>query len=77
LKTIELIVEKTAWTPPPPRYAASTVIALQIETADRNMRARAKAAGARWNPDKKPWYVKYGEIAGTPLEKQLYVDAKR
>jgi hypothetical protein len=38
-------------------------------------RLQVKSAGGRWNPDKKLWFVKYGKIAGTPLEKHLYVDA--
>jgi hypothetical protein len=75
LKTIELIIEKTDWTPPPPKYSSDTVVALQIEAYDIKMRTQAKALGGRWNPEKKLWFVKYGEIVGTPLEKHLYVDA--
>ena len=73
LKTVELIVEKTAWTPPPPRYAVDTVVHLRIEVADMPLRAQAKTAGGRWNPEKKLWFVKYGNIAGTPLEKHIQV----
>lgn len=74
IKTVELIVEKTDWTPPPPRYTADTVVHLQIEAFDMPMRTRVKTAGGRWNPEKKLWFVKYGNIAGTPLEKHIYVD---
>jgi hypothetical protein len=42
---------------------------------DLPMRQKAKAAGGRWNPDKRCWLVKYGNIAGTSLEKHIYVDA--
>ena len=38
------------------------------------MRTQVKAAGGRWNPEKKLWVVKYGNIAGTPLENYIYVD---
>ena len=34
LKTIELVVEKTDWTPPPPQYAADTLVTLRIEATD-------------------------------------------
>jgi hypothetical protein len=74
LKTIELIVERTEWTPPPPRYTADTLVPLRIEAADIPMRLQAKAAGGRWNPGKRRWFVKYGKIAGTPLEKHLHID---
>jgi hypothetical protein len=40
-------------------------------------RLQAKAAGGRWNPEKQLWFVKYAKIAGTSLEKHLYVDAKQ
>lgn len=75
LKTIELIVERTEWTPPQPRYNAETLVPLRIAVADIPMRAQAKAAGGRWNPEKRLWLVNYGRIAGTALEKHLQVDA--
>ena len=77
LKTIELIVERAEWTPPPPRYTADTVVPLHIQAVDMPMRLQAKAAGGRWNPEKKLWFVKYGKIVGTPLEKHIQVDAER
>ena len=75
LKTIELVVEKTDWTPPPPQYAADTLVTLRIEATDMPSRLLAKAAGGWWNPEKQLWFVKYGKVAGTALEKHLHVDA--
>jgi hypothetical protein len=40
------------------------------------MRQQAKAAGGRWDPRKRLWFVKYGRIAGTQLEKHIQVDEK-
>jgi hypothetical protein len=74
LKTVELIVERAEWTPPPPRYSADTLVPLRIDVAAIPLRAQAKAAGGRWNPEKRLWFVKYGNIAGTPLEKYIPVD---
>ena len=76
IKTVELIVERTEWTPPPPRYTADTMVHLHIKADDMPARTQAKAAGGRWNPEKLLWVVKYGKIAGTPLEKHIQVDAK-
>ncbi len=56
---------------PQPRYNAETVVPLRIAAADITMRSQAKAAGRRWNPEKQRWLLKYGKIAGTPLEKHL------
>jgi len=48
LKTIELIVERTEWTPPSPqRYPADTLVPLRIEAADMLMRFQAKAAARK------------------------------
>ncbi len=77
LKTVELIVERTEWTPPPKQYTAETLVPLHITAADMPMRLQAKAAGGRWNPEKKLWFVRYDKIAGTPLEKHIYVDRSR
>jgi len=45
LKTVELIVERTEWTPPPPRYSADTLVPLRIEAADIPMRAHQSSRG--------------------------------
>ncbi len=74
LKTIELIVERTKWTPPLTHFTAETLVPLRIEPYDLPMRSQAKAAGGRWDPEKKLWFVKFGKIEGTPLEKHIYVD---
>ena len=76
LKTVELIVEREAWTPPLPRYTADTLVPLHINVADMQARLQAKAAGGRWNPEKQLWFLRYGNIAGTPLEKHIHIDAK-
>ena len=77
LKTVELVVERTEWSPPAPRYAADTLVPLRIEASDIPMRQQAKAAGGRWDPEKRLWFVKYGKIAKTSLEKHIHIDAKR
>ena len=39
-------------------------------------KAGAKGAGGRWNPEKQLWFVQYGKIVGTQLEKHIQVDEK-
>lgn len=75
LKTVELIVEKSNWTPPV-RYAVDTIVSLRIEASNIALRTQAKTAGARWNPEKQLWLVMYGKIVGTTLEKHIQVDEK-
>ena len=72
LKTVELLEEETEWSP---RYKPATLVPLRIMGYDMLARKMAKEAGARWNPDKRLWYVEYGKIVGTQLEKHIHIDA--
>jgi hypothetical protein len=74
LKTVELIVEATDWTPPPPRYVPEDIVPLRISAWDMRLRTMAKAAGGRWKPEEQLWFVKYGTIAGGPLENHIHID---
>ena len=74
LKTVELVIERADWEPPPEKFAADTLVAVKIEGYETDLRMLIKDAGGRWKPDKKLWYVRYGNIKGTPLEKHIYVD---
>lgn len=75
LKTIELIIERTDWEPPPQKLAADTLVAVRIAGYETELRKKVKSIAGKWNPEKRLWYVKYGDIAGTELEKHIYVDA--
>ena len=74
LKTVELVVERSDWTPPPPRFTNETLVPLRIKPTDMATRNKVKAAGGRWNAEKKLWFVGYGQIVGTALEKHIDVD---
>jgi len=64
LKTVELIIERTEWEPPPEKFSADSLVAVQIEGYETELRKQIKEAGGTWKPDKKLWYVKYGNISG-------------
>lgn len=76
LKTVELVIERMPWTPTAPAYSADALVPLRIKITDYALRRQAKAAEGRWDPEKKLWYAKYNRIAGTELEKHIYVDDK-
>jgi hypothetical protein len=71
LKTVEIVVERSEWTPPA-RISDETLVPLRISAKDMTARKTVKAAGGKWNPEKQLWYVSYGKIVGTSLEK--YID---
>ena len=74
LKTVELVVERTSWTPPEPRFPLDSLVPLHIEAADLRKRSMAKAAGGSWDHEKRVWFVKYRNVFGTPLEKHIQVE---
>lgn len=74
LKTVELVIERSSWEPPPSRFTEDTLVPLRINARDTAIRNKAKAVGGRWNPEKRLWFVRYGNIVGTTLEKYIDVD---
>jgi hypothetical protein len=75
LKTVEVIVEKKDWTPPPPRFAANELVPVRIAYAESALKQMAKAAGGRWDPEARLWFISYGKIKKTALEKHIILDA--
>ena len=59
-KTVELIIAKSAWEPPKPKWQADTLVPLQIAAQEREVRRRVKAAGGTWHPQEVVWKLSYG-----------------
>jgi len=74
-KTVELVVEKTAWSPPARKFADDDLVPVRIGYAEKSLIESAKAVKGRWNPDVKLWFIRYGKIKGTALEKHIVLDA--
>jgi len=74
IKTVELVIEECDWTPPTPRFTSDTIVSLRIAASNLPIRTKAKASGAKWNPEKQLWFVNYGKTVGTELEKYIDID---
>ncbi len=75
LKTVGLVVEKTAWKPSARNFADSDLVPVRIRFSDTVSREKAKAAKGRWDPEKKLWFMRFGKIRGTSLERHIILDA--
>jgi hypothetical protein len=75
LKTVELIVEKADWQPPAKQFADDDLVPMLIGFSDLELREAAKAAKGRWDPEERVWFIRYGSIRGTKLEKHIILDA--
>lgn len=71
LKTVEIIVEKKAWTPPQCRFADDERVPVRIAYAESDKKRIAKQSGGRWDPVKRLWLIPFGKIKGTLLEKHI------
>ncbi len=68
-KTVELIIEKKPWSPPSHRFTADTHVPVRIGYGDKALREKAKAAQGKWDPKLRAWYIQFGKIKDTELEK--------
>jgi hypothetical protein len=77
IKTVELIVDKKELTPSRKKQQKiedETVVPVRIEYGEKQLGKMARSAGGKWNPDVKLWYIQYGNIKGTELEKHMILD---
>jgi len=70
-KTVELIIEKSAWEPSQPKWQADTLVALQVAAQERELRQRVKAAGGKWNPKEVVWELPYGRVVALGLTERV------
>jgi hypothetical protein len=49
----------------------STLVPVRIGFEDKALRDQTKSAQGKWDPDAKAWYIEYGKIKGTELEKLI------
>lgn len=73
-KTVEIIVSECEWKPPPAKYPDGELVPLKIGIHETALQAQARAVGGRWDKDQRVWFVPYGCIAGTKLEKFIAVE---
>ncbi len=69
--TVELIIKKAKWEPPKKKYSDDALVPVHIGFTDIASREKAKAARGRWDPEAKLWFIRYGKIKGTSLEKYI------
>lgn len=77
IKTVELIVEKKELPALRRRIKDETPVPVQIAYGETALGKLARKLGGRWSPEVKLWYIEYGMIKGTELEKHILLDASK
>ena len=63
LKTVELLVAERDWEPSRPRIPKDHIVALRVAFPELALRDRVKQAGAKWDPDRKVWQMRYDQAS--------------
>ena len=75
IKTVELIVERKELSPALDNKEDETLVPVQIAFRETTLKEMAKMMGGRWDPEVRLWYIPFGKIKGTDLEKHIILDA--
>lgn len=62
-KTVEIIVEETAWMP---TYRSDTLVMVKVARTERQIQKQLRVAGATWDPELLLWELPYGECCRIP-----------
>lgn len=73
-KTVEIVVSESEWAPPSAKHPDGARVPLNIGIKETTFREQVRAVGGRWDREEKLWFVPYGCIAGTKLEKFIAVE---
>lgn len=85
-KTVELIIEESTWTPPPPRpetskpvlnvddindLPAQREVGVKVFFRENALREQVKAAGGRWLKSEKLWQMPFETAVSLGLEHRI------
>jgi hypothetical protein len=73
LKTVELVVEETAWRGKPRRARRDDhdLVGVRIAWGETDLRAAVKTAGAIWRPRQRLWETTWGAVRALGLESRV------
>ena len=56
LKTIELVVTESEWSP---KIASAAIVGMQVAFRETDVQQRRRQAGGKWNPARRVWELRY------------------
>ncbi len=67
VKTVEVIIDRESWEPDPTRIPAHKRLSVRVDLGEKSLGKRVRAAGGRWNRQKKVWEVAYKAVVELDL----------
>jgi len=74
---VELIVDKKQLSSTKQSHKDKEIVAVQIAYGEKELGNKIRSLGGRWDTDVKLWYIPYGQVKGTELEKHIISDASQ
>lgn len=60
--TAEIVVDESDWDPMPSATARRERVAVRIDVREVRLREKVKAAGGRWDPEKRLWHLPMEQV---------------
>lgn len=73
ITTVELIEEEGAWHRNTQYVPVNKIVGVRVHYGEVQLRRTIKAAGGRWNPNKKVWELPYRDVKELGLENRLAI----
>ena len=71
VKTIELVVEESDYSPRPRRIRDDQMVGVRIGYKEFGLQREVKSAGANWNPNSRLWDLRYDQVLKLGLEERV------
>jgi hypothetical protein len=71
IKTVELVIEEGPWQPRPVKVPLNPIMHLRIQYDEITLRNLVKAAGGKWNPERKAWELPYQQVLRLGLAERI------
>jgi hypothetical protein len=68
LKTIELVIEESDWSP---KIASESIVGVQVAFREADLQQKVRQAGGKWNPARRVWELRYDRAIALGLKDRL------
>lgn len=73
IKTVELIVEETAWEKDNKRMPYNKKVGIRIRFGEKNLGIIVRSAGGIWDKKRKIWILPYGQVKALGIENRIVI----
>ncbi|MCP3998850.1 MAG: hypothetical protein GY722_27830 [bacterium] len=71
LKTVELIVDTANWRPAARHATGESPVAVRVDWQETELRRKVKAAGGKWDPERRVWRLGRERVEDLGLERRI------